>query len=648
MTFLAPLAGIVAGTLGVLGVLVSYFLKLRRRPVRIASTLLWEQVVQDLQVNAPFRMLRASLLLLLQLLVVACIALALARPAIEGDGPSADRVILIVDTSASMSATDGGGGRSRFDVARDRAIERIRKLPRTSRVMVIASAGSAQTVTGFTRDHGAARAALNALEPTDQPGDLTGAMRVVSAFTRASGEGESAELPALYIYTDGADAPLGGLGVPVPADRVRLERVGPEPGAGVDNAGIGAIAARRDFDDPSVVRLFARIVSARAEPSDVSVRLLLDGRSVQAKTVRVPGRSEDGTTGEAPVTFEVRDSDGALALLSIAGEDTLASDNEAGLVLAAPSGARIVVVQPAGTVSDGEEALLDALYAAEPSSVDRLTPGVFEERAQNRGYFAGVDLVVTDGVFPDVEVPVPTITLGRPGEPETVGQRVAYWSRSHPVMRYLSLGDVIASAPADFRLVERDDARTEELASGSSSTLIGAIERAGVRRLVVSFRVGDSNWARDGSFPVFFANAIDWLTLASARDNATSSTTARAATLFDDTLVGGTEVMLEGPDGSSRTGTSESSGRVTFGVLPRAGLYAADLPSGQRTLAVNLVDARESGLRTSDTVLVPSAFNPERAGQTASGTVEVWRWFVLGAFALLAIEWGLYAWKMRL
>ncbi|MEM1422881.1 MAG: BatA domain-containing protein, partial [Planctomycetota bacterium] len=106
MTFLAPLAGIIAGVLGTLGVLVSYFLKLRRRPVRVASTLLWDRAVQDLQVNAPFRMLRASWLLLMQLLIVACVSLALARPAVEGDGPTAERVVLIVDASASMGASD--------------------------------------------------------------------------------------------------------------------------------------------------------------------------------------------------------------------------------------------------------------------------------------------------------------------------------------------------------------------------------------------------------------------------------------------------------------------------------------------------------------------------------------------------------------
>src|SRR5271169_2470369 len=88
------------------GIIALYFLKLRRRPVRVPSTILWRRSLEDLHVNSLFQRLRRNLLLFLQLLAVALMMLALAGPRMRGTAGQGQRFVLLIDCSASMSATD--------------------------------------------------------------------------------------------------------------------------------------------------------------------------------------------------------------------------------------------------------------------------------------------------------------------------------------------------------------------------------------------------------------------------------------------------------------------------------------------------------------------------------------------------------------
>src|SRR2546430_14462198 len=104
MPFIAPLA--LAGLAFVPLVLAFYLLKLRRDERPVSSTLLWNRLVADVEANAPWQRLRRSLLLLLQLLLVIALAILAARPFIERPAGLSRDIVLVVDASASMGATD--------------------------------------------------------------------------------------------------------------------------------------------------------------------------------------------------------------------------------------------------------------------------------------------------------------------------------------------------------------------------------------------------------------------------------------------------------------------------------------------------------------------------------------------------------------
>src|SRR5690606_6648293 len=118
MSFLSPWTALIAAGLTVPPLVLLYFLKLRRRDVPVASTLLWKKAVQDLQVNAPFQKLRNNLLLFLQLLILAAAALALAEPMWRVQHAFEESIVLLIDHSGSMGAVEADG-RTRLEIAKD-------------------------------------------------------------------------------------------------------------------------------------------------------------------------------------------------------------------------------------------------------------------------------------------------------------------------------------------------------------------------------------------------------------------------------------------------------------------------------------------------------------------------------------------------
>src|SRR5690242_18678510 len=104
MNFLAPAAFLFALSLPV--VVVFYLLK-RKRVVRLVpSTLLWQKFLAETQASAPFQRLRKNWLLILQLILLALAVLALTRPFFATRTKPAQLRVIILDTSASMGATD--------------------------------------------------------------------------------------------------------------------------------------------------------------------------------------------------------------------------------------------------------------------------------------------------------------------------------------------------------------------------------------------------------------------------------------------------------------------------------------------------------------------------------------------------------------
>src|SRR6478752_4414170 len=207
MPLTTPLA--LLGLLFLPAVIAMYLLKLRRDEAVVPSTLLWRRLVADVEANAPWQRLRRSLLLLLQLLLVLILVLLAARPFVERPAGLAGDLVLVIDTSASMQATDVTP--NRLEAAKSAAMEALKDLPAGGKVSVIAAGRTAKVIANGTGDIGRVRQAIASVTPTSDIGNLSDALRLASALAARSGDAE------ILVATDAALAtpPAGSLEAPV-------------------------------------------------------------------------------------------------------------------------------------------------------------------------------------------------------------------------------------------------------------------------------------------------------------------------------------------------------------------------------------------------------------------------------------------------
>lgn len=670
-TFLNPLAALVAAAIVVPSLLLLYFLKLRRREQPVASTLLWRKTLQDLQVNAPFQRLRRNLLLLLQLLLLAALLLALARPVRSSQPMAGARTVILVDRSASMNAADGPGGRTRLEEAKRRARALVDTMSRDARAMVIAFDDSARIVQPFTSDAAALRAAIASITPSDRPTSMKLAYELADAQMQFDPEQLRPEDSVdVYVYSDGRTADETELSS---RGQVRLERIGRDDSG---NVAIVSIGARRNYESPNRVQVFARLANFGPEPVEADVQLSVapvepgDDRPptfepapAVATVSLLPQRWDEqrrrdavaaGAIVRESVEFNLDLTMAAVIRLQVRGStpDVLSADDVAAVVVPPPKPLRLLLVTGGNYFL---ERLVASLGVSEwrklaPDEYESQKPGDFDVVLFDRytpQFLPSAGTFIAVGAVPaGLKVKPATDPQGRNVFVEGVG--VLDWHRDHPILRGLNLARLYAESAVkvDYPL------ETEVLVEGLKGPMVLLHREGRSTWLLITFDLLQSNWPVQPTFVPFFLQAVQFLSLGSDLQQR-ESLSAGASPLIPRASVERVvsddgRITLLGPSGEQRLAVPPA-GDLALPPLERVGLYRTSPPAPQfEYIAVNLGNDLESNT-------LPAARPPGNIGQVLGGDEgavvqsELWWWIVAAvATPLLLVEWWVYTRRIHL
>jgi hypothetical protein len=255
-----------------LGIILLYFLRAQHREYEVSALFLWEGLANDPHTRAARIRRRLEPLLLVQLLILALISLALARPSLPGTVPHLSGMAIVLDGSASMR-TRTESGETRYALARAQALSLLDTYP-TTPVALIQLDTSPRVILPLTADHDRVRHALILAQPTWN-GNGTTAM--LQGLLTSQEEGENFER---IVYL--SDRPLS---TPLPGVEERMIDGG-------ENVAITAFTVR---EDPALRGVTAFVRAKNATDSYIDTILQVsDGYGAMELSILLPPYSEQG------------------------------------------------------------------------------------------------------------------------------------------------------------------------------------------------------------------------------------------------------------------------------------------------------------------------------------------------------------------
>ncbi len=624
------------------GVLLLYFLKLKRRALHVPSTFLWRKSIEDLHVNSLFQWLRKNILLILQLLFLLGLGYALADPTYNSEARGR-HIIFMIDNSASMSASDEPP--SRLEVAKREVQEQIDALDPSDQAMVIVFNSEAQLLQSYTNSKEALKRAVARIQPTHRPTQLDAALALAEgqANPRRSGEDAAQEQPVpgeqvgrtllrpegiatdVYLFSDGRFADV--LAFTPGKLNLRLKPIGHS----TNNVGIVRMDLRRNEYQPDEFEVGVRVMNFRPEALEARVAVQLDvfvrgeaqpRRQVQTlnlapRSVReLQGRSDGfkkwedlpgGSVPEPITTFAIKDPGQGYIRASLrdlqtrdAWKDDFAVDDIAWLAIAPVRRARLLRIGPANDILD---AFLKAGVAQRRFRVNTLPVAGFaaDPRYREATEAETFDLVIFDRCAPRSMEEMPqanTFFLGaapplRPGLWEQMKPMqdlfVREFQTSHRLMRGIETLQGMQVYEARALPRELLPSRASALIETQQEPVMWALGRRRFTDLVLTFplvideggrSVWNTNWPKQpaGTLPLFLDNVLTQL--GRYKEHEEPHRTGMPKVLELDTPVSEVQVTRRDPAGLSKTLKHEPGRDLVFGETDQAGLYEAAWATG--------------------------------------------------------------------
>ncbi len=623
-----------------LPVIALYLLKQRRRRVQVATLLFWDKILKDEQTVTSLARLRKLLSLLLQLLFIALLVFALARPLVSDSLTGARRIVLFLDTSASMLVREGDG--VRFDEAKSQALNLIKGLAQGDTMMLVTVDRHPTVIRPFTNSKRELEAAIETLSPVHTETDFAAALEILDHLP------ESRQDTQVYLVTDGAFPPVPY----TPGEDLQFAYL--RVGEAENNVGITKFQARPLPDSPRDFQVHLEVANATDQTVTAELEFRLNGALTDAWELTLPPHDS------VQHRFSQYSATGGAIEVFLDSPDAFPIDNRAFGRLAPLPPVKVQLVM------EGNLFLESALLTDQNVDLDVVDPA---EAKPAENY----DVTIW-AVAPPEETPAgnsvfvhhwpPDLDIVAEGELKS--PLITDWERNHPINRHLALQNVSIrsarkiTAPDSFLPLIRSFDNPLLLLQESNPGANAPADAAEKRKvLIFAFDPLATDLPLRVAFPILIANAVHYFQGRDRRDNWINPTVGQSFSSLDLTAF-----RIQGDaNGSIYSENSAVLEKVAKVLRPDhseqdlsepGDLLRADLvglyyqAGGKETMeihplfAVNLASSEESKIQPSPTLPIQSEIPVREITGGFRLGYEPWFFVALLAVFLSIAEWFLF------
>lgn len=485
-------------------IVVMYLFKRKYADMLVPSHMLWNRVLRNMEANRPWQKLQNRLLLWLQLLVAALLTVALMLPFVWVQGGFQGHTVIIMDTSASMSAAaeaeENGEAEpvSRLDRMKERLSEYIGNKGVDEEITLLQLGGKPEVLMSRESDKDKLRRAVSGISPDYGSAAYRETLSLATALTRSDSGAR------IMLFSDSpwneAFADVNNAGSETPVEYVPVEAEGEVRNTAIEQFGVKS----NDHTQASIAGV-AVVKNFGSVETKATLNLYGDGELLATKIAVLREQSK------STVTFE--DLPGAdVYRLAVEETDAYAPDDEAFAFLERADSPDVLLLSPGNLFLEKAVQLTGArlsrmqLPAEGGDGAEGQAPSLPERRP---------DLIIVDGPLPE---------FAREGEWAVLFKETPLWNwggrgdkmrlassdvviGEHPVTRYLTMADPPAG---QLRKAEIPVwARPIWTVGGLPAAYAGT--ENGVPRLVFLFDLQDGDLPLRPEFPILVKNAVDWL-----------------------------------------------------------------------------------------------------------------------------------------
>jgi len=490
MTFLWPLAWALSAL--ALPVIALYLIRTRLQRKPVSTLLFWQHLTPQVYNHSLWRKLRRWISLALQLLFLFLLILAISQPLASWQSVKPASVILVLDTSVSMSATDVAP--SRWSEAVQNAERRIAHLRLFDEAILIAAGETPRVLSPWTRNKRALGRALRSAAPGNSVSDIRNALAL------AHNLGSQRSQPEILLFSDGVWDPAPA---PEALKDVKPQWVGDKNPA---NAGLTLFSARRSPSAPGEYQLLARVVASVATDAELEVRR--DGTLIDVAPLKLEPGKPWQKTWDGKVTSETRFEARLVGLK----KDDLAADNVAQARLPALHPIAVEVVSKPHAFLD---AALDSLPLVEThrtwpvetlAAADPTKLYLFYGCVPPEGFRPAAMLLVnptSDGFWGKYNGPIDSAYVSESLRDESILRYVSLES-----LRLDKVSDITPAPGATLFVKCLENAKDKD---AEKPLLFGQWKPTAPRWLVQAFVLEDSDLVFRTAFPILLANLVQSL-----------------------------------------------------------------------------------------------------------------------------------------